>query len=265
MTYVDQSSSLPTFKDLDKFHDELERKEKLVLNIVDKNPGLTKQDVVNALDGRLSRVTVFDVIKNLSDIGIIKIEKEKPNSQIHRLYFNKDNPLIVARNQIDRFEEYYMVARKKIHTVFKKKHTQLTKEEKLEIDVLIDFLFLFYVHYVRHFTILAWAGSSKAQSQDTSQAMSDRLRRMTFTRIMDTMLLLPNPYQWPMTSILEIYGVNTNVSLLELMKMCSEKYGINKELNAMIELINWTYIPDKESYGNNKDIEESISKKNIKT
>lgn len=79
-------------------------KETAVINFVTKNPGVTKQGVVDALDGKYSRMIVFDTIKELEKYEIITIKKDKPNSQIHNLYINESNRLLIENDNLLEFE-----------------------------------------------------------------------------------------------------------------------------------------------------------------
>jgi hypothetical protein len=79
------------------------QKEKAIIDYVTKNPGVTKQSVVNALDGKYSRVIVFDTIKELEKYEIITIKKSKPNSQIHNLHLNESNPILKEAERLSRF------------------------------------------------------------------------------------------------------------------------------------------------------------------
>jgi hypothetical protein len=55
--------------------DRLNLKEKMVIDFITKNPGVTKQKVVDALDGKFSRVIVFNTIRELENFDIIMIKK----------------------------------------------------------------------------------------------------------------------------------------------------------------------------------------------
>lgn len=82
----------------------LNAREKTVINFVSNNPGVTKQQVVNALDGVYSRVIIFDTIKDLERYGMIVVQKNKPNTRIHNLYINKSSPILIEINRLSQFE-----------------------------------------------------------------------------------------------------------------------------------------------------------------
>jgi hypothetical protein len=84
------------------------QKEKAIIDYVTKNPGVTKQTVVDALDGKYSRVIVFDIIKELEKYEIITIRKNKPNSQIHNLYLSESNPILKEAERLSRFTSVIM-------------------------------------------------------------------------------------------------------------------------------------------------------------
>ncbi len=119
--------------------DGLNLKEKMVIDFITKNPGVTKQKVVDALDGKFSRVIVFNTIKELENFDIIMIKKNKPNSQIHRLYINKHNQILVELDKLSNFEVLIIFLFEKIKNEEIKAHALLTNDNiKMNRNLGID-------------------------------------------------------------------------------------------------------------------------------
>lgn len=81
--------------------DDLRDKEKMVIDYVTKNPGTTKQGVVDALKGKYSRGPIFNAIEGLQKLGIIVVRKDTANPQIHHLYINDDSLLLSAAQEFE--------------------------------------------------------------------------------------------------------------------------------------------------------------------
>src|SRR5436305_14265864 len=73
---------------------DLSEKEKMVIDCVRKNPGITKEGVVDALEGKYSRGPVFKAINSLEKYDMIVVRKEATNRQTHHLYINEESLLI---------------------------------------------------------------------------------------------------------------------------------------------------------------------------
>jgi hypothetical protein len=87
------------------FSEALNLRERTITDFVAKKPGVTKQKVVDALDGKYSRVVIFDTIKDLEKYDIIRIQKNKPNSRIHKLYVNKNSQILIEMDRLSQFEK----------------------------------------------------------------------------------------------------------------------------------------------------------------
>jgi predicted transcriptional regulator len=86
----------------------LSERDKVILDFIHKHPGLSKQKLVEALDGIYSRGPIFKSLKNLEKYGMITIHKDKPNSPIHYLYPNEKNIILNELSKLEEFENAFI-------------------------------------------------------------------------------------------------------------------------------------------------------------
>lgn len=69
-------------------YDDLDKK---ILNFIQDNPGKSKEEIVKAMKGNPSRITVLNHIRSLAEDHTIVLVKDKPNSPIYQIYVNEDD------------------------------------------------------------------------------------------------------------------------------------------------------------------------------
>ena len=106
MTVLDKGE---TAEDID-----LSRKERAILDYIQNHPGVSKQGLVDGLDGQYSRVPIYDAITFLDRNQMIVIRKDKHNSQVHRLFINDDSLLLALIHDLDSFEKNYLQLLRKV-------------------------------------------------------------------------------------------------------------------------------------------------------
>lgn len=113
---------------------ELTDKEKEILYYVRKNPGSTKQSVVNYSRsiGLCARRTVYKNLRSLTeDYKMIVVRQDDLNSQTHHLYINEDDLLTSTIIGIEDFKNAFFILLGKA----KRKYKELESEAKRhEID-----------------------------------------------------------------------------------------------------------------------------------
>jgi hypothetical protein len=80
------------------------RNEKLIIDFIKNNPDITKEDVVNSLDGTVSRMTVYKIIGDIVKQGLIINKKD---SRINRLSINKQHLLVSLKQDLELFKGFY--------------------------------------------------------------------------------------------------------------------------------------------------------------
>jgi hypothetical protein len=56
----------------------------------------------------ISRKTIFRLIDDLKEDGIVEETMEKPNSREHKLFVKEDNPLVLVTSELEEFEKTYI-------------------------------------------------------------------------------------------------------------------------------------------------------------
>jgi Fe2+ or Zn2+ uptake regulation protein len=80
-------------------------KHEKILTYVQSTPGRSKEDVVRAMNGDPSRITVLNILDKLKKEGLVRVDKDKPNSQVYRLYINNDKPIILASQTLENIKQ----------------------------------------------------------------------------------------------------------------------------------------------------------------
>lgn len=219
----------------------LNRKEKMVIDLVTKNPGITKQGVVNALEGRLSRATVFITLAKLENLMVIRIKKDRPNSQVHKLFINNDSLLMTTIQTLDRFETLYFSLLDKMRPKFEhKKKGQVTNIESQDLDIIAFCLFSIYMEFLRIYmskALILWP--QKASNRN----LLNRLHLMLFSVLVRIQLTLSNTL--PITFISyhdindpenpeKLYSFDNSFGILtQYIVDQGKEYGIEEGLNKL--------------------------------
>lgn len=96
--------------------DNQERR-KILIDFILHNQGCTKADIEKALP--ISRKTIFRLIDEQEEDGIVEEIQEKPNSREHKLFVKKDNPLVIVISELEEFEKLYIQLLKKLNEKIK--------------------------------------------------------------------------------------------------------------------------------------------------
>jgi hypothetical protein len=83
-------------------------RETFFLNYLRTHPGSSKEDIVRATRGNPSRITVLKILKDMEDKKQIIARKDKPNSQIYRLYVNNNNKISSVIGELEEFKKAYL-------------------------------------------------------------------------------------------------------------------------------------------------------------
>lgn len=81
---------------------DLQARRTLALEFIRTNRGCMKEDVAEGLKNQMSRVPVFDTLKELLQDGSIR--DESTSRRDHKLYVNDDNLLVLVPRELEEFE-----------------------------------------------------------------------------------------------------------------------------------------------------------------
>ena len=97
---------------------ENDQKRRLITDYIYNNPDCSKESVVKAMDGILSRVPVRNTIKELCEDKVVSIKKENQNSRNQQLSINTGNILFTVSRELDDFDKSFCVLLKKVGKEF---------------------------------------------------------------------------------------------------------------------------------------------------
>jgi DNA-binding Lrp family transcriptional regulator len=86
---------------------KLDEKDMKIVNYIADHPGCSKEDVVRMMKEENSRVTVLNRLRMLSKDGYIVSRKDRPNSQIYKLFVNADSLLVTETRDLEHFKKVF--------------------------------------------------------------------------------------------------------------------------------------------------------------
>jgi predicted transcriptional regulator len=86
---------------------DLEDREKLIIEYLNKNPGSTKEQVVTGLKKNYSRIPILNTINKLLEKGLIIKEEDKNRKRTFHLFVNYQNIVTKLKEELDAFKYYY--------------------------------------------------------------------------------------------------------------------------------------------------------------
>ena len=101
-----QSFAISTQQPIYESYD-LEKREQLIIKYLNKNPGSTKEQVVDGLKKNYSRMPVLNTINKLLEKGLIIKEEDKNRKRTFHLFVNYQNIVTSLREELDAFKYYY--------------------------------------------------------------------------------------------------------------------------------------------------------------
>ena len=102
-----QSFAISTQQPIYESYD-LEKREQLIIKYLNKNPGSTKEQVVDGLKKNYSRMPVLNTINKLLKKGLTIKEKDKNRRRTFHLFVNYQNIVTSLREELDAFKYFYL-------------------------------------------------------------------------------------------------------------------------------------------------------------
>jgi hypothetical protein len=124
------------------WEDELSSKDKKVFQFVKEHPGSSQEGVVKEMRSDISRLTVIKILEKLEDYDMILFKKEKPNSQIYKIYVNNDNLLVAVEQTLSEFQRSFFVLLDRLRGKIEETCLKRTGQAKRrDIDAILSQLF----------------------------------------------------------------------------------------------------------------------------
>jgi hypothetical protein len=86
---------------------EPDEKDWKILRYIDDHPGCSKAAVERMMEPEASRVTVLNRLAGLEAEDFIVAKKDKPNSQIYKMFINANNLLVAETHDLEYFQKVF--------------------------------------------------------------------------------------------------------------------------------------------------------------
>lgn len=149
--------------------DNTSRENKIIDFLRDNSP-CSKQAIIEGVRDFSSPKTTLKILKSLEERGIIKTDKEKPNSRAYTVTLIHHNPLIVIHNQMQEFNNEFKKLLKKIEIAIPQLvllpiNTHENRKKNFETLLFYQEMPLFILKYLIEClllkTISVWPNNSK--------------------------------------------------------------------------------------------------------
>ena len=145
---------------------EFTSRQQKIIKYIEKNPATSKEAIIKELTnlGESSRNTIFKDLEILiKEYNIIIPKKDKPNSQIYKLYVNNQSELLLLYQDLNKIENLFRIIINKI--TYNDINSNITAKPFFD---LTNNIILIYTHilgiYITH-SILKW--SKEIEDLDT--------------------------------------------------------------------------------------------------
>lgn len=101
-----QSFAIETHQLMYENHD-LNKKEQIIIEHLNKNPSINKEKVASGLKDDYARITILDAINGLIEKGLVIARKDKIKKRTYNLYVNYQNIISSLKRDVDAFKFFY--------------------------------------------------------------------------------------------------------------------------------------------------------------
>src|SRR5215472_13110814 len=84
-----------------------DEKDLKIVNHIADHPGCSKEDIVRMMKEENSRITVLNRLYTLNENGYIVFRKDKPNSQVYKMYVDTNNLLVAETTELEHFKKVF--------------------------------------------------------------------------------------------------------------------------------------------------------------
>ena len=206
-------------------------KQQKVFEYIKNNEGCSKQDVVRGMNGKPSRITVLNILRDLEQNKMIDAIK-KSNGQLYNLYINKNNLIASLEIDLGNFENTYFLLLQKAKDKFQEKRRIVAKKTTTgsgtdnEFKLLIC-MFSIYEDMVKTYlmyTFLIWPEKTNNDSETLNKLYTIFFSRLTKMQLKLLDALPTNSFVLPVTK-------NIILRSLELPKHIESILHYSKEYN----------------------------------
>jgi DNA-binding HxlR family transcriptional regulator len=244
-----------------------------IINFLMNNPGCSKGDLVRGVKNIVSKKLLEKILKELKRDGLVKIEKEKPNSRAYKLFVCSENILIVLNNQIRDFNEVFKKLLQKVEVVIPELNLLpfTNKENRDKNFIMILFyeqLPLFILKYLMQCFLLKSIAVWPKIIQ--KKEVISQLNSLVFTEISKTVSDYSNFYNIKLSKSNihnenynpnisdELTKLENNILYFAFFLLICKKKGIAKEFENIVDKI-WLINSDVQIYLHPEAIRYNLS------
>jgi hypothetical protein len=250
------------------------RRRELILDFISKNQGCNKQTVVHYFDPsqsesltenmsiseiNISKKTIYRLIEELVEEGLVRVEKERSNSRDLKLFVDKNNPLVLIPQQFERIESIYNVLLNRFQNFYDSRF-KMMDDSPDNIDVRVSAFTDFFTYpldqlptiilriisdSVTFHSQMIWP--NKIHDEDSLRKLLVKSYMKLASLSMDNIKFLNAIHSDRSDRIQSSYSAMSRVgTIIELMyitrRICDEK-GFKKELEELFDLL-WMFTED---------------------
>ena len=78
-----------------------------ILRYIENHPGCSKSAIEKMMEEDASRITIRNRLHRLEEEAFIVARKDKPNSQIYKLFISADNLLVAETGDLEYFQKVF--------------------------------------------------------------------------------------------------------------------------------------------------------------
>ena len=101
-----QSFAIYTQPAMYEYHD-LNEKEQIIIEHINKNPGIYKEKVASDLKNHYSRIPILDTTNALIEKGLVVPKQDKIKKRAYHLYVNYQNTIVSLKQDLEAFNSFY--------------------------------------------------------------------------------------------------------------------------------------------------------------
>lgn len=229
--------------------------DKKILDYIRENEGLSKEEIVRGVKGCGSRITILKHIDILEENNLILPRKEKPNSQIYKVYINKDDikaslylELSNLINSFSKLLDASMIQFESIEAKFKgldedAQWPWIRRWLKVEEELLGPLLQIFILNYNIFGVVKAFEWHNEISDEKTlsdlyfmSQNFLQEIQRKLFDKVKQ-LYVFRNYNEKDMSFDLLNYNIEPSIETFSRMFHVFQKWELENEFSPIMEML----------------------------
>jgi hypothetical protein len=166
-----------------------------IVHYIADHPGCSKADVVKMMKEENSRITILNRLDTLDAEGYIVPKKDKPNSQIYKIFVNANNLLVTESRALEQFKKVFS----ELLEILEKKRDELEtlwlkirrpRGHSYEDNKPSDLIVVIYSHLIVVYTAKSIVEWSKTGDKELLKHLYERV----FTKLFEIQIIVLNFY-----------------------------------------------------------------------